>query len=175
MQLNKHNVETPPERKPKWLRKGIALLAAIATLATGGIVASTAYAGGVRIPVGGRGGGAVRAESSRIRPVGARWRHKRFKGGAEVGTAAGRTCATGAKGGPPECHFAPLPIAYCLSPVELGLVRGQDGFVVFFRSVGQEDRRLSHAESRLVQGQQYPGSLASEVFPADKQDRRIRA
>lgn len=46
MQLNKHNVETPPERKPKWLRKGIALLAAIATLATGGIVASTAYAGG---------------------------------------------------------------------------------------------------------------------------------
>lgn len=46
MQLNKHNVETPPERKPKWLRKGIALLAAIATLATGGVVASTAYAGG---------------------------------------------------------------------------------------------------------------------------------
>lgn len=81
----------------------------------------------------------------------------------------------GRRGGPPECHFAPLPIAYCLSPVELGLVCGQDGFVVFFRSVGQEDRRLSHAESRLVQGQQYPGSLASEVFPADKQDRRIRA
>lgn len=46
MQFTKHNVETPPERKPKWLRKGIALLAAIATLATGGIVASTAYAGG---------------------------------------------------------------------------------------------------------------------------------
>lgn len=46
MQLNKHNVETPPERKPKWLMKGIALLAAIATLATGGVVASTAYAGG---------------------------------------------------------------------------------------------------------------------------------
>lgn len=81
----------------------------------------------------------------------------------------------GRRGGPPECHFAPLPIAYCLSPVELGLVCGQDGFVVFFRSVGQEDCRLSHAESRLVQGQQYPGSLASEVFPADKQDRRIRA
>lgn len=81
----------------------------------------------------------------------------------------------GRRGGPPECHFAPLPIAYCLSPVELGLVRGQDGFVVFFRSVGQEDRRLSHAESRLVQGQQYPGSLASEVFPADKQDRRVRS
>ena len=79
------------------------------------------------------------------------------------------------EGEPPECHFAPLPIAYCLSPVEPGLVRWQDGFVVFFRSVGQEDCRLSRFQSRLVQGQQYPGSLASEVFPADKQDRRIRA
>lgn len=56
MQLKKHNSKTPPEERPKWLRKGIALLAAIATLATGGIVASTAYAGGGRIPVGGRGG-----------------------------------------------------------------------------------------------------------------------
>ena len=46
MQLKKHNSKTPPERKPKWLRKGIALLAAVATLATGGIIASTAYAGG---------------------------------------------------------------------------------------------------------------------------------
>ena len=46
MQLKKHNSKTPPKRKPKWLRKGIALLAAIATLATGGIIASTAYAGG---------------------------------------------------------------------------------------------------------------------------------
>lgn len=46
MQLKKHNSKTPPERKPKWLRKGIALLAAIATLATGGVVASTAYADG---------------------------------------------------------------------------------------------------------------------------------
>ena len=44
MQFKKHNPKTPPERKPKWLRKGIAVLAAIATLATGGIVASTAYA-----------------------------------------------------------------------------------------------------------------------------------
>ena len=44
--MKKHNSKTPPERKPKWLRKGIALLAAVATLATGGIVASTAYAGG---------------------------------------------------------------------------------------------------------------------------------
>lgn len=56
MQLKKHNSKTPPEERPKWLRRGIALLAAIATLATGGIVASTAYAGGGRIPVGGRGG-----------------------------------------------------------------------------------------------------------------------
>lgn len=46
MQFKKHNSKTPPERKPKWLRKGIAVLAAIATLATGGIVASTAYAEG---------------------------------------------------------------------------------------------------------------------------------
>ena len=46
MQLKKHNFKTPPERKPKWLRKGIALLAAVATLATGGVVASTAYADG---------------------------------------------------------------------------------------------------------------------------------
>ena len=47
--------------------------------------------------------------------------------------------------------------------------------MVFFRSVGQEDCCLSHFEARLVQGQQYPGSFASEVFPADKQDCRIRA
>lgn len=46
MQLKKHNSKTPPEGKPKWLRRGIALIAAIATLATGGVVASTAYAGG---------------------------------------------------------------------------------------------------------------------------------
>ena len=46
MQLKKHNSKTPPKRKSKWLRRGIALIAAIATLATGGIVASTAYAGG---------------------------------------------------------------------------------------------------------------------------------
>lgn len=79
-------------------------------------------------------------------------------------------CATGAKGS--RRNAAPR---LRLSPVELGLVCGQDGFVVFFRSVGQEDRRLSHAESCLVQGQQYPGSFASEVFPADKQDRRVRS
>lgn len=44
--MKKHNSKTPPEERPKWLRRGIALLAAIATLATGGVVASTAYAGG---------------------------------------------------------------------------------------------------------------------------------
>lgn len=83
-------------------------------------------------------------------------------------------CATGGEG-----WAAGMPLRttsrLCLSPVELGLVCGQDGFVVFFRSVGQEDCRLSHFQSRLVQGQQYPGSLASEVFPAGKQDCRIRA
>lgn len=58
MQLKKHNSKTPPEERPKWLRRGIALLAAIATLATGGIVASTAYAGGGGgdQPAGGSGG-----------------------------------------------------------------------------------------------------------------------
>lgn len=170
-----HSKPTPPKEKPGWLKKGIASLAAFATLATGGIVASTAYAGGRRIPVGGRGGGAVRAYRAGSGP----WVRDGDTNASRAGRKWGRRPAgrvrPGRRGGPPECHFAPLPIAYCLSPVELGLVCGQDGFVVFFRSVGQEDRRLSHAESRLVQGQQYPGSLASEVFPADKQDRRIRA
>lgn len=156
MQLKKHNSKTPPERKPKRLRKGIALLAAIATLATGGVVASTAYAGG--------GGGSQNAGG---------WSGggKNDQGQGERGTT-GRpgVCAAGAKGS--RWNAASR---LCLSPVEPGLVRGQDGFVVFFRSVGQEDRRLSHFQSRLVQGQQYPGSSASEVFPADKQDRRIRA
>jgi hypothetical protein len=46
MQLNKHNVKTPPQSKPNWLRKTVAAVAALATLATGGLVASTAYAGG---------------------------------------------------------------------------------------------------------------------------------
>lgn len=93
---------------------------------------------------------------------------------AESGRTPARGCATGGEG-----WAAGMPLRttsrLCLSPVELGLVCGQDSFVVFFRSVGQEDRRLSHFQSRLVQGQQYPGSSASEVFPADKQDRRIRA
>ena len=47
--------------------------------------------------------------------------------------------------------------------------------MVFFRPVGQEDRRLPHFQSHLVQGQQHPGSSASAVFPADKQDRRVRS
>ncbi|MDW3157930.1 hypothetical protein [Bifidobacterium longum] len=60
MQLKKHNSKTPPERKPKWLRKGIALLSAIATLATGGIVASTASAA----DIGWGGGGLVNSGNS---------------------------------------------------------------------------------------------------------------
>lgn len=59
MQFKKHNPKTPPERKPKWLRKGIAVLAAIATLATGGIVASTAYADDDTGSGGNSGGGPV--------------------------------------------------------------------------------------------------------------------
>lgn len=35
----KHNKPTPPKEKPGWLRRGIASLAAFATLATGGLVA----------------------------------------------------------------------------------------------------------------------------------------
>ena len=35
----KHNKLTPPKEKPSWLKKGIASLAAFATLATGGLVA----------------------------------------------------------------------------------------------------------------------------------------
>ena len=56
MQLKKHNSKTPPEERPKWLRRSIALLAAIDTLATGGVVASTAYA------EGDTGGGGVVSE-----------------------------------------------------------------------------------------------------------------
>ena len=156
MQLKKHNSKTPPEGKPKWLRRGIALLAAVATLATGGVVASTAYAGG--------GGGSQNAGG---------WSGggKNDQGQGERGNGGQPgACATGAKGSRRNDATR-----LRLSPVELGLVCGQDGFVVFLRSVGEEDRRLSHAESHLVQGQQYPGSLASEVFPADKQDRRVRS
>lgn len=150
MQFKKHNPKTPPERKPKWLRKGIAVLAAIATLATGGIVASTAYAE----DPGDTGGGNQDAAGG--------WAGLRRGGRPGVcdrGEGVGRRNAAS---------------RLCLSPVEPGLVRGQDGFVVFFRPLGQKDRRLSRCESCLVQGQQYPGSFASEVFPADKQDRRVR-
>lgn len=59
MQFKKHNPKTPPERKSKWLRKGISILAAIATIATGGIVASTAYAEGDTGGGGNSGGGPV--------------------------------------------------------------------------------------------------------------------
>ena len=57
MQLNKHNVETPPQSKPNWLRKTVAAIAALATLATGGLVASTAYAAGDTGGGGVAGGG----------------------------------------------------------------------------------------------------------------------
>lgn len=50
MQFTKHSVETPPKSKPSWLRKTVAAVAALATLATGGLVASTAYAGGGEYP-----------------------------------------------------------------------------------------------------------------------------
>ena len=98
--------------------------------------------------------------------------------GGTVRAESGRTPARGrATGG--EGWAAGMPLRttsrLCLSPVEPGLVCGQDGFVVFFHSVGQEDRRLPHFQSHLVQGQQHPGSSASEIFPADKQDCRIRA
>ena len=59
MQLNKHNVETPPRSKPGWLRKTVAAVAALATLATGGLVASTAYAEGDTGGGGNAGGGPV--------------------------------------------------------------------------------------------------------------------
>lgn len=46
LKYKEHSKPTPPKEKPGWLKKGIASLAAFATLATGGVVASTAYAGG---------------------------------------------------------------------------------------------------------------------------------
>lgn len=58
-----HSKPTPPKGKPSWLRKGIASLAAFATLATGGLVAvSSANAidnsgNGVIIGGGGSGNG----------------------------------------------------------------------------------------------------------------------
>ena len=57
----KHSKPTPPKEKPGWLRKGIASLAAFATLATGGLVAvSSANAidnSGNGVITGGSGGG----------------------------------------------------------------------------------------------------------------------
>lgn len=55
----KHNKPTPPKEKPGWLKRGIASLAAFATLATGGLVASTAYAAGDTGGGGVAGGGSV--------------------------------------------------------------------------------------------------------------------
>lgn len=57
MQRNKHNVKTPSRSKPNWLRKTVAAIAALATLATGGLVASTAYAAGDTGGGGVAGGG----------------------------------------------------------------------------------------------------------------------
>ncbi|MGJ4763723.1 hypothetical protein [Bifidobacterium longum] len=57
MQLNKHNVETLPRSKSGWLRKTVAAVAVLATLATGGTVASTAYAEGDTGGGGVAGGG----------------------------------------------------------------------------------------------------------------------
>lgn len=63
MQLNKHNVKTPPQSKPNWLRKTVAAIAALATLATGGLVAvSSANAidnSGNGVIIGGGGGNGI--------------------------------------------------------------------------------------------------------------------
>lgn len=64
MQLNKHNVKTPPQSKPNWLRKTVAAIAALATLATGGLVASTAYAAGDTGGGGVAGGGPTGSDGS---------------------------------------------------------------------------------------------------------------
>lgn len=63
LKYKEHNKPTPPKEKPGWLRRGIASLAAFATLATGGLVAvSSANAidnsgNGVIIGGGGSGSG----------------------------------------------------------------------------------------------------------------------
>lgn len=63
LKYKKHSKPTPPKEKPSWLKKGIASLAAFATLATGGLVAvSSANAidnsgNGVIIGGGGSGNG----------------------------------------------------------------------------------------------------------------------
>lgn len=64
MQLNKHNVKTLPQSKPNWLRKTVAAVAVLATLATGGLVASTAYAGGDTGGGGVAGGGPTGGDNS---------------------------------------------------------------------------------------------------------------
>ena len=82
MQLNKHNVETPPRSKPGWLRKTVAAVAALATLATGGIVASTAYAGGDTGGGGVAGGGPTGGST----PMHLEWTYK--DGGTGWGPAS---------------------------------------------------------------------------------------
>lgn len=93
MQLKKHNSKTPPEGRPKWLRRGVALLAAVATLATGGVVASTAYAGGGGSQnAGGWSGGG---------------KNDQGQGGRGDGGRPG-VCATGGEGWAAGSRFAPL-------------------------------------------------------------------
>lgn len=84
MQVNEHNVKTPPQSKPSWLRKTVAAIAALATLATGGLVASTAYAAGP----GDTGGGGVAGGGSvpGTMPMALRWTYK--DGGTGWGSAS---------------------------------------------------------------------------------------
>lgn len=86
------------------MRRGVALLAAVATLATGGVVASTAYAGGGGSQnAGGWSGGG-----------------KNDQGQGERGNGGQPgACAAGAKGS--RWNDAPR---LRLSPVEPGLVCG---------------------------------------------------
>ena len=111
-----------------------------------------------------------RAESSRIRP----WVRDGDKNDSRVRRKrerrpAGRVRDRG-EGEPPERRLTPLPIAgRTWACTRAGRLCG------LFPPRSQEDRRLPHFQSHLVQGQQHPGSSASAVFPADKQDYRIRA
>lgn len=63
LKYKEHSKPTPPKGKPSWLRKGIASLAAFATLATGGLVAvSSANAidnSGNGVIIGGGGGNGI--------------------------------------------------------------------------------------------------------------------
>lgn len=63
LKYKEHSKPTPPKEKPGWLKKGIASLAAFATLATGGLVAvSSANAidnSGNGVIIGGGGGNGI--------------------------------------------------------------------------------------------------------------------